>query len=510
MLVLTEEQMRWEEARGFAGGVSYEEMMRTAGEKAADLIDERDLPLRRVCILCGKGKNGGDGFVAACRLAQLGHRVSVVLALGEPSDELSKKMYDETACRFLSIVDYTRDPALALDWMEKADCLVDAVFGIGFRGELGGGLRALAEKYNAASAYKVALDIPSGIAADRNELPDLYFHADMTVTMHALKPALAFAPTEKACGEIQIADIGFAAAEMAPHLCEKTGFSRVAGFFRPRAELSHKGTYGFALSVCGSFDMPGAAVLAAGASVVCGAGLTVAAFPKPAYPAIASKLTEPVLLPLAADEAGAFSDLAIERLRPAVQKASAILFGCGVGTGQGSNAVLRFLLAEADCPLILDADGINLLAANKDIGKERSAPILLTPHPGEMARLTGCAVPTDAASRVRLAADFAAERGVFLLLKGHRTLIASPEGKVFCNSTGNAGMATGGCGDLLAGMILSFAAQGMPLFHAAVAGAYLHGAAGDLTARQDSMMSTTPSGMLRRLPSLLSKIEEVM
>lgn len=510
MLVFTEEQMRKEEERGFLSGISYEQMMRTAGENAADLIDGKGLSLRRVCILCGKGKNGGDGFVAACRLAERRHRVSVVLAMGEPKDELARKMYEEAKSRFLSIADYTKDEELCLDWMEKADCLVDAVFGIGFRGELSGSLRVLAEKYNAASAYRIALDIPSGIPADQNELPAQYFHTDMTITMHGLKPALAFAPTEKACGDIQVADIGFSLSEASAYLCEKTEFSRVKGFFHPRSETSHKGSFGRALSICGSYSMPGAPVLAARAAVECGAGLTEAAFPEPAYPAIASKLTEPIFLLCDADENGAFSQRSVERFRFAVEKANAVLFGCGVGTGRGCEAILRFLLRESHGPLILDADGINLLAANKDVLKERSAPTLLTPHPGEMARLTGTAIPVTAWERIRLASDFAKEYGVNLLLKGHRTLIADPNGRVFCNPTGNAGMATGGSGDLLAGMILSFASQGMPLFQAAVAGAYLHGAAGDLAAKRWSMMGTTPTRMLDCIPSLLSKIEEEM
>lgn len=510
MVILTSEQIRKEEERGFAAGISYEKMMRTAGAAVADAVLEADPLARAITVVCGKGKNGGDGFVAACRLAAKGKKVSLVLALGAPQDELSRKMYAETKKYGIPAYDYIKQPNACQKLLQKADWLIDAVFGIGFTGTLREDMCTLAQMYNASPARKAALDIPSGLSADDSFVPEVYFHADMTVTMHAVKPVHAFEPSRIACGKVQVADIGFAVRADLYAACREPSLQWIAKHFTPRAAESHKGTYGYALSVCGSFTMPGAASLAARAAAECGAGLTAAAFPDRAYPALGPKLTEQIFVPCPSDENGFFAAETAETLASHIEKASAILFGCGAGTADGCAVLLKKLLQEAACPVILDADGINLVARHIDVLKEHKAPVLLTPHPGEMARLTGEAVPTSVGERLAFARDFAAKQDVVLLLKGHHTVVAAPDGRAVVNTTGNAGMATGGSGDLLSGIILSFAAQGMPLFDSAVCGAYIHGMAGDLAANKYSMMGTTPLRMLETLPAVLLQIEKAM
>lgn len=246
--------------------------------------------------------------------------------------------------------------------------------------------------------------------------------------------------------------------------------------------------------------------MAAKGAVAMGAGLVTAAFPEGAYAAVASKLTEPLLLPLHENREGTFAQAALPELRAALSKASAVLIGCGLGVNEDTVFLVERILEEASCPVILDADGINIAAAHIDMLKNRKAPLLLTPHPGEMARLCGCTAAEIQADRTGAARRFAREYGVTLVLKGANTVIAGENAaSLFVNRTGNPGMAQGGSGDLLAGMLASLAAQGMEPLRAAAAAVYLHGLAGDVAAKHYSMCGMTPSLMAEELAVLLKR-----
>ena len=507
MLVLTAEQIRAEERRGVENGLTFEKMMLNAGNNAAQVLMREFPSAERIAVVCGKGRNGGDGFVAARQFRANNKKVYVILACGRPTDELSMKMFERTVSEGILVYDYAKSPESCATALHNSDLLVDAVFGIGFRGKLRSGAAALAAVYNAAKAPKAALDIPSGLCADSGELPELWFHADCTVTMLAKKPVHVLAPACAACGRTPVVKIGFDPAPESAFLTE-TDRSFVRDAHPERRADAHKGDFGFALSVCGSRNMPGAAILAARAATESGAGLVGAAFPEAAYGALTAQLCEPVFVPCTGDADGGFSADAIPQLAKRLPDASAVLFGCGVGRGDGAAKLLRYLMKNTFRPLIIDADGINLLAENIDVLKERPAPTLLTPHPGEMSRLTGLTAAEINADRIGAAVRFAEKYGVCLLLKGRGTLIVSPDGRRFINPTGNPGMAVGGSGDLLSGIILSLAAQGVPLFEAAVSGAYIHGAAGDIAAREYSMAGTTPLRMLSTLPRVLSQLEK--
>lgn len=278
--------------------------------------------------------------------------------------------------------------------------------------------------------------------------------------------------------------------------------------FPKRAADSHKGTYGNVLSVCGSYGMAGAAILAGEAALRCGAGLLTAALPRSIYPLLSVRLPEAVCLPLPETESGQLSKEALPPLRQALGKASALLIGCGVGTQAQTDAVVTALLTAADCPVVLDADGINLLARHIDTLKTVSAPLCLTPHPAELGRLLGCSAEEVQAARPRAVARAAELTNAVVVLKGHRTLIASPsDGTLLVNPTGTSGMATGGSGDVLAGMIASFAAQGMPLKDAAACGVYLHGLAGERAAAALSQHAMLPSDILTHLGELFLDLE---
>lgn len=271
----------------------------------------------------------------------------------------------------------------------------------------------------------------------------------------------------------------------------------------PRQAESHKGDYGKILLLCGSRGFTGAAALAATGALRSGAGLVYVAVPESIYAIEAVKLTEPVVLPLP-DRNGMLSEEALEPIRELLPKMNAVLFGCGSGLGEGPEAVLKLLLKEAACPLVLDADGITLAAKHKDLLRERHHPTILTPHEGEYARLKAAPVPVvpEEAEKIRDTMALARELGVILLRKGHRTLITDGE-TVYRNQSGNPGMAVGGSGDVLAGVILSLLGQKVPPLEAAACGAWFHGRAGDLCAAEIGPRGLLPTDLAMVLPRLL-------
>ena len=276
------------------------------------------------------------------------------------------------------------------------------------------------------------------------------------------------------------------------HLSDESALSVLPA----REPESHKGDYGKILLLCGSRGFTGAAALAAMGALRSGAGLVYLAVPESIYAIEAVKLTEPVVLPLP-DRDGMLSEEAIGPIRALLPKMDAVLFGCGSGIGPGTDAVLQMLLRETACPLILDADGITLVARHKNILRERQAPTILTPHEGELARLS----PPEG-DRIGTTMAFARDLGVILLRKGNRTVISDGE-TVYVNQSGNPGMAVGGSGDVLAGIILSLLGQGVAPLEAAACGAWFHGRAGDLCAEEIGQRGMLPSDMLERLPRLL-------
>ena len=512
MRILTAAQIRAVEERAVDTGLDYLRLMENAGSACARSVAEKaQITLESntaATVVCGKGKNGGDGFVIARKLYDKGAEVSVVLAAGHPAAADALEMYTRMTALPIEVVNYETQRDLALEKLRTAQVLVDAVFGIGFYGDPNAQTARLFEAMSASPALKIAVDLPSGVNCDVSLTPEHAFHADCTAAISTLKPAHVLYPAAALSGEVSVVRIGI------PESCyeDEDGMlfsiegDTVRGWFAPRDPVSNKGDYGHLLNVCGSHRMPGAAVLAAKGAVAMGVGLVTAAFPEGAYAAVASKLTEPLLLPLYANREGSFAQAALPELRAALGKASAVLIGCGLGVNGDTAFLVESLLAEASCPVILDADGINIAAAHIDMLKNRKAPLILTPHPGEMARLCGCTAAEIQADRTGAARRFAQEYGVTLVLKGANTVIAGENAaSLFVNRTGNPGMAKGGSGDLLAGMLASLAAQGLEPLKAAAAAVYLHGLAGDAAAKHYSMCGMTPSLMAEELAVLLKR-----
>lgn len=508
MKVLESSAMRALEKQAVQAGGGYPELMENAGQAAAQQLRER-APGAQIAILCGKGNNGGDGFVAARHLVEYGAQVCIILVQGPPATELAQQMYFEMDSTAITVLDWQQEPEQGKAKLYAADFVIDAIYGIGFRGTLPESLFPLLDAVDACGALVLALDLPSGVSCDTGEIPGRCVRAAETVTFTAAKPAHLIQPGRSFCGKVTVVPVG-----IPQHLVEKTPSdlfvleqTELSPLFQKRKEDTNKGSFGTLLSVCGSTGMAGAALLSTRAALRSGVGLVNLALPAELYPIIAGALAEPVYTLLNQTARGLLSDESAALLNQKMLDAAAVLIGCGLGKSAFARSLLRRVAACSATPLVIDADGINLLAENIDILKTVRAPVILTPHPGEMARLLGTTAAQVQAHRLAYARRFAKERGVILVLKGSGTLVANPNGKVFLNSTGNPGMAKGGSGDVLAGMIASLAAQGVPPFWSAVCGVYLHGLSGDRCAARLSQRGMLPSDLIEELPLLFSEFE---
>lgn len=512
MKVLTAQAMRLLEAAAVEEeGFDYCRLMENAGAAAARVIRSRyEVEGLPVTVLCGAGNNGGDGFVIARKLLEEGADVRVILTSGPPATPQATEMLSRIVPRLIQPIELADEPYLAADAVSSAGLIVDAVYGIGFHGSLPDGLRSLFRLAGSQPAPRVAVDIPSGLDADTGAADEDTLPADVTVTFSAAKPGLLTAAASPLCGQVEVAGIGIGDGLLDRYASDQTLIDdkMVKACFSTREEDTHKGTYGRLLMVCGSYGMAGAAMMAASAALRCGVGLAALALPRSIYPIAAARLCEPVFIPLPETGEGRVALSARPILRREAARSSALLIGCGLGSGDEAAGVVADLLGSAACPIVLDADGINAAAGHIDIKKTACSPLILTPHPGEMARLTGLTVEQVQRDRLRTASRFAVETGAVVVLKGHHTVIAAPGRSALVNLTGNPGMATGGSGDVLAGMIASFAAQGMEPVKAAMCGVYLHGLAGDRAAARLSQHAMLPTDLLEELGGLFLNLEQ--
>lgn len=515
MLLLSCDEMKQVEQYTAKYGLSFQRMMENAGAACArnirNITESDNQRLRNIVVVCGKGNNGGDGFVVARKFAENGYNVCVVLACGYPTSEEAVYMYKMVVDLSIPTVWYDADRLKTLQTIRNADIIVDAVFGFSFYGTIGDELTGLFDEMNHAKGVKFAIDIPSGVYCDSGYKDGNCFVADYTIAISALKPAHIVHPAADCCGDIIIANIGIPADSF--NYVKKSMYtlskSEAGSLVPKRLQVSHKGTYGHLLSVCGSKRMPGAPVLAARAALRSGVGLVTTAFPESIYNTMASKLTEALLFPLCENSNGALSADCIGELSNELDKFSAILFGCGLTDSDDTAKILEFIVQNSTVPIIIDADGINALSRNIDILKQAKAPVILTPHPKEMSRL--CGVPTQIiqADRVKHAREFCAKYGCVVVLKGSNTVVACPQREsVYVNSSGNSGLAKGGSGDVLAGIISAFAAQGVKSDIAASLGVYIHGHCADLAADRLSQTGMLPSDVIEELAGVFSDFEQ--
>lgn len=521
MRFFTKDQVRLAEEKSVELGMSWLRLMENAGSAASRVIRETyETAGKKFAVVCGRGNNGGDGYVVARKLRESGAAVAVIQADGGPLTANAMEMYSRAADYGIRMVNFAGGAEDAVTLLKKADYIVDAIFGTGFHGAAEGYAEEVIRYINLSPGRVISLDLPSGAICDTGGVEGACVKASLTVSFTALKPCHIAMPAAEYCGRVVAVSIGMPAeaVDSIPSVMESIDRTYVQRLLRPRPQEANKGDFGKALAVCGSYGMAGAAGMAAEAALRTGAGLVQLAVPKSIYPILASSIKEAVFYPLEETADGTLSYAAAGRLKTLAEAATALLLGCGWGKSPDLAWLLEDLLLSCRRPMVLDADALNLLSERREAGinagsrridilKQAKAPLILTPHPGEMARLTGLTVAEIQRNRVECARKFAAEYGVTLVLKGAGTVVADPAGRVKVNLTGNPGMATGGSGDMLAGMILSLLAQGLPAGQAAEAGVYLHGLCGDRTAAKLSQRGMLPTDMIKELPLLFQEFE---
>jgi hydroxyethylthiazole kinase-like uncharacterized protein yjeF len=461
----------------------------------------------RVCIICGKGNNGGDGLALARRLSIRGVAVRVALlapfsaVTGEAKVNLS--ILRKTDLQITQKAS-ARDLSEVLQW---SDIIVDALLGVGLSTPLKGLFAQAVDMINTAGKPVVAVDIPTGIDADTGAIIGSAVKAELTVTMALLKRGLVLFPGAHYAGEVRVADIGIPAEVIDQEKIRVTLLDRgfAWGLMSPRDPDSHKGDYGHLMIVAGSPGKAGAAIMSARAALRTGAGLVSVAAPNGLVPIVQAQITEAMCVPAAESIEGTLGIGSEEELLKAASRMSACAIGPGLSTHYETVQVVRNLVQRLTVPMVIDADGLNALVGFTEILKRAKAPVILTPHPGEMGRLLGISSDDVQKDRITIASGFAVKYNVILVLKGAGTVVAFPDGRIFINSTGNPGMATGGTGDGLTGMIGGLLAQGYTATHAACLGVYLHGLAGDLAAKEKGEMSMIAGDLIEKIPDAITK-----
>jgi len=488
-------------------------LMERAGTGAADFIQSRFGPLtgKRITILCGKGNNGGDGLVVARLLRQ--HRALVTVLLVAPASALSRdaaamhRRWLRTAGTAATKPFRSPDQAAAL--LTGSDVIIDALLGTGLSSEVTGTYAQAIRVMNEADRPIVAVDMPSGIHADDGAVLGHAVRATATVTFGLPKLGLYLGAGIDHAGAVHVIDIGIPAAyvnDIDSRIFLITEPAVKAALPR-RAASSHKGTYGHAGILAGSVGKTGAAALAAKAALRTGAGLVTVGVPASVNDVLEAKLLEAMTLPLPETKARTLGRAGLDRILAFIEARTALAIGPGLSTHPETVELVQALMKHLDRPCVLDADALNALASRAAVLTQCKIPPILTPHPGEMARLEVDATSQSVnADRIGTAQRFARERGVFLVLKGARTVIARPDGLTMICPTGNPGMATAGTGDVLTGMLVGLLAQGVPPWEAACAGTYLHGAAGDLAARRLGPAGMIAGDLIEQIPYALQAV----
>jgi len=515
MRILTAEAMREVDRAAIEDlGVPSLVLMENAAIGVVEALGQAFGDAESVAVFCGPGNNGGDGLAVARHLAVRGWEVRVFLITG--GRELSGDAAVQLGiCRKaeLPILEVASGDGLpaALEAAAECDVVVDALFGTGLARPLEGLFAQAVETINSLPAPCVAVDLPSGLAGSQTRPIGPHVRADLTVTFAAPKVAHVFPPAADAVGEMVVTDLGIP-PRLVEEIEEEAGDlhllmgEELAELLPEREPGTHKGDYGHALIAAGSPGKAGAAILAARAAVRAGAGLVTAAVPEPILQTVDLGSVESMTLGLPAGAAGQIAERAADVLLDAAEGKTALALGPGLGQEPATASAIRRIVLECPLPLVLDADGVNAFAGRAAELARRKAETILTPHPGELGRLLGISTSQIQEDRLAAARGAAEETGAIVVLKGHLTLVASGTA-VFVNPTGNPGMATGGTGDVLTGLIAGLLAQGLDALDATLLAVYLHGLAGDLAASRLGEGALAAGDLIEILPAALEALK---
>jgi ADP-dependent NAD(P)H-hydrate dehydratase / NAD(P)H-hydrate epimerase len=485
-LFTAEQIKRWDAFSIQLQGITSLELMERAATKCVNWLTDHGFTNRHYVIFCGKGNNGGDGLAIARLLAQQGETVEVYIL------EFGKKGTDDFQTNLerlhpLPVSIQFIQPGIRLPLVQPTSVVIDALFGAGLNKPLEGVSQKLVQDINRSGATVIAIDVPSGLFISQSSKGHDIIEATFTLTFQSYKLGLLLAENARFVGMVHVLNIGLSKEyyESEPTAIETIDYSLVSSLFKPRNPFSHKGTFGHALLIGGSFGKMGAVVLATTACARSGCGLTSAYIPACGYTILQAALPEAMVF---VDDEDRF----ISHMPPTeLNTFSAIGIGPGLGTSESTQHTVVALIQSVNKPIVIDADGLNCLSLNKEAFHKLPPHSILTPHPKEFDRLFG--ESTNEVERIQKAIAQAQALRVIIILKGHHTLVALPTGKAYFNMTGNAGMAKGGSGDVLTGILTSLLAQYYTPEDAAILGVHVHGAAGDHIAQtltQETMLAT--------------------
>jgi NAD(P)H-hydrate epimerase len=486
-------------------------LMENAGRGAIEVINRTfpDIRKQKIAVIAGKGNNGGDGFVIARHLLNQGISVKVFL-LTDPKSlrgdaETNYNIFHHMKGEVISLPS-SKDYQKVKKSLENIDLLIDGIFGTGLDAEVRGYYREVIDHLNTLMKPMVAIDIPSGLDANTGKPLGTAIRASLTVTFGLPKVGHLISPGIDYVGSLKIIDIGIPnrlveEEKIQTHLLEYEEIQRWLSI--PRRHDTHKGDYGHLLVIAGSVGKTGAAAMACEAALRIGAGLVTLAIPKSLNPIMEMKLTEVMTEPLPETSKQTLSLRAFHPILRLCENKKAVIIGPGIGTYKETQSLVQKLIKTLDLPIILDADGLTSLAVQPKTLLTSKRPLILTPHPGEMARLIQSTAKEVQEDRISVSRNFSQSHHIYLVLKGHRTLIATPKGEVFINPTGNPGMASGGTGDVLTGMIGGLICQGYDILPSLQMSVYLHGLAGDSVAQELGEKSLIATDMIKKIPTLL-------
>ena len=515
MEILTSQQMRRIDRRAIDRfKVPEIVLMENAGLRVFEVLQrlEGDLASRRSLLLCGRGNNGGDTLVLGRHLHNHNHPFSLLL-FGRRHEVRGSARTNLVALERLGVV--PREVTERSQWkavsslLRESDVIVDGILGTGLSRPVEGLLASVFEDVNAARALVVAVDVPSGLSGDSSAIPGPCIRADHTVTFVRPKLPHVLPPAESMCGRLHVVDIGLPNAAVAAEKIDLDLLApaELASLVPRRRPDSHKGDYGHAVVIAGSRGKGGAARMAALGALRAGCGLVTAAVPQGVQSGFVSRAMEVMTEGLPETPEGTLAEAGLRPLLALLEGKQAIAIGPGLSTHPETVRLIRETVRLARVPVVLDADGVNAFAGMEASLSGRGRPLVLTPHPGEMARLLGTSGKDVQSRRLELAREFARRHRCHLVLKGYRSLVATPEGQVHVNPTGNPGMATGGSGDVLTGLLVGFLAQGIDVTAAVKLAVYLHGLAGDLASAEVGQAPLIARDILQHFPSALQSLK---
>lgn len=512
MKILTCEQMRNLEQAAVDRGIGYYELMENAGVTAAKAFIKYFGIKRgdKVVSVCGKGNNGGDGIVAATYFNSIGIRADVILVDGEIKTNEAAMALKESGKINTPVWRIWEETEKVIEKIRNADFIIDAIYGIGFKGALQSNMLPVVELINKSRGKVMSMDLPSGAVCDNGHVENGCVMADMTVSFTTLKPLHVLYPSMDYCGKTIVLNVGISQrlVDASTYWLETTTRNTARAAFTKRKTSSNKGTFGTLLAICGSYGMAGAAQLAVRGAYTCGVGLVKAAVTRSVYALNSPVFPETVYIPLSENRSGRISGDNIDLLIEQANSSRAVLLGCGLGVDDDTRKIVSAIITRSEVPVVLDADALNIVAENPEILNRAKSRIIITPHPGEMARLCGISVERVQQNRKGCAEFFSEKYNVITVLKGAYTVIASDNGKSLVNTNGNPGMARGGSGDVLAGIISGLLTQGASPFDAACAGVYIHGGAGDICRDRVGEYSMLASDLINSVPEFIKKILE--